>query len=72
MYQNQPLAVHLGVCPQVIEATTRGDGVRHRDSRTPALPGYVFVSIQDHIDMTTPQGRLMVQLLAAFSEFERA
>jgi DNA invertase Pin-like site-specific DNA recombinase len=30
------------------------------------------VSVQDSIDMTTAQGRLMVQLLAAFAEFERA
>lgn len=34
--------------------------------------GVAFVSVQDHIDMTTAQGRLMVQLLAAFAEFERA
>jgi len=34
--------------------------------------GVAFVSVQDNIDMTTAQGRLMVQLLAAFSEFERA
>lgn len=31
-----------------------------------------FVSVQDSLDLTTAQGRLMVQLLAAFSEFERA
>ncbi|MGH8228267.1 MAG: recombinase family protein [Steroidobacteraceae bacterium] len=34
--------------------------------------GIAFVSVRDSIDMTTPQGRLMVQLLAAFAEFERA
>ena len=34
--------------------------------------GVAFVSVQDNIDMTTAQGRLMVQLLAAFAEFERA
>src|SRR5262249_25555128 len=34
--------------------------------------GVAFVSVQDHIGMTPAQGRLMVQLLAAFSEFERA
>ncbi|HEY1889193.1 MAG TPA: recombinase family protein [Steroidobacteraceae bacterium] len=33
--------------------------------------GVAFVSVQDSIDMTTAQGRLMVQLLAAFAEFER-
>lgn len=34
--------------------------------------GVAFVSVQDNMDMTTAQGRLMVQLLAAFAEFERA
>jgi DNA invertase Pin-like site-specific DNA recombinase len=34
--------------------------------------GVAFASVQDQIDMTTAQGRLMVHLLAAFSEFERA
>jgi putative DNA-invertase from lambdoid prophage Rac len=34
--------------------------------------GIAFVSVRDSIDMTTAQGRLMVQLLAAFAEFERA
>ena len=34
--------------------------------------GIAFVSAQDNIDMTTPQRRLMVQLLPAFSEFEGA
>ena len=34
--------------------------------------GATFVSVQDNIDMSTAQGRLMVQLLAAFAEFERA
>jgi len=34
--------------------------------------GIAFVSVQDNVDLTTAQGRLMVQLLAAFAEFERA
>ena len=35
--------------------------------------GVDFVSVRDSgIDSTTPQGRLMTQLLGAFSEFERA
>lgn len=29
-----------------------------------------FISIKDQIDMTTPSGRLMTHLLAAFAEFE--
>ena len=31
-----------------------------------------FISVSDNIDFTTAQGRLQMQLLGAFSEFERA
>lgn len=34
--------------------------------------GIQFVSIHDQIDLTTASGRLMVHVIAAFSEFERA
>jgi DNA invertase Pin-like site-specific DNA recombinase len=34
--------------------------------------GVQFVSIGDQIDMTTASGRLMLHLIAAFAEFERA
>lgn len=34
--------------------------------------GVQFVSIHDQIDLTTAGGRLMLHLLAAFAEFERA
>ena len=34
--------------------------------------GIEFVSIKDSIDLTTAQGRLMLHLLGAFSEFEAA
>jgi putative DNA-invertase from lambdoid prophage Rac len=30
-----------------------------------------FVSVRDNIDLTTPQGELMVTVLAAFAKFER-
>lgn len=33
--------------------------------------GVAFISIRDHIDMTTAAGRLLVHLLASFAEFER-
>jgi DNA invertase Pin-like site-specific DNA recombinase len=33
--------------------------------------GVMFVSIGDQIDMTTASGRLMLQIVGAFSEFER-
>lgn len=34
--------------------------------------GIQFVSVHEHIDTTTPQGRLMFQIVGAFAEFERA
>lgn len=34
--------------------------------------GVEFISIKDQIDMTTAAGRLMVHMLAAFSEFEKS
>ena len=34
--------------------------------------GVAFVSVRDNIDLTTPSGRLMLHLVAAMAEFERA
>lgn len=34
--------------------------------------GVAFVSVRDNIDLTTPAGRLMLHLVAAMAEFERA
>jgi putative DNA-invertase from lambdoid prophage Rac len=34
--------------------------------------GVEFISLKDHIDLTTASGRLMMHLLAAFAEFEAA
>ncbi len=34
--------------------------------------GVLFISVGDQIDMSTASGRLMLHLLGAFSEFERA
>jgi DNA invertase Pin-like site-specific DNA recombinase len=34
--------------------------------------GIAFVSLRDNLDLTTPSGRLMMQLLGAMAEFERA
>jgi len=33
--------------------------------------GIVFLSLRDSIDLSTPTGRLMMQMLGAFAEFER-
>jgi len=32
----------------------------------------LFISINDHLDFSTPTGRLHFQILAIFSEFERS
>ncbi len=34
--------------------------------------GVAFVSMRDNLDLSTPSGRLMMQLLGAMAEFERA
>jgi DNA invertase Pin-like site-specific DNA recombinase len=34
--------------------------------------GVAFVSLRDNVDLTTPTGRLMVQIIGAMAEFERA
>lgn len=34
--------------------------------------GAKFVAVKDNIDMTTPQGELMVHMIAAFAQFERS
>lgn len=34
--------------------------------------GVAFISLRDNIDMSTPSGRLMFQLIGAMAEFERA
>jgi len=34
--------------------------------------GVAFVSLRDNLDLSTPSGRLMMQLLGAMAEFERA
>jgi len=34
--------------------------------------GVVFVSLRDNLDLTTPTGRLMFQMIGAMAEFERS
>src|SRR5690242_19546601 len=34
--------------------------------------GSAFVSLKDNLDLTTPSGRFMFQIIAAFGELERA
>jgi DNA invertase Pin-like site-specific DNA recombinase len=34
--------------------------------------GVSFVSLRDHLDLSTPSGRLMFQIIGAMAEFERA
>jgi DNA invertase Pin-like site-specific DNA recombinase len=37
-----------------------------------AALGVAFVSLRDNIDLSTPSGRLMFQIIGAMAEFERA
>jgi len=34
--------------------------------------GVAFISLRDNLDLTTPSGRLMFQIIGAMAEFERA
>jgi DNA invertase Pin-like site-specific DNA recombinase len=34
--------------------------------------GVAFVSLRDNLDLSTPSGRLMMQIIAAMAEFERS
>jgi len=34
--------------------------------------GVAFVSLRDNLDLTTPSGRLMFEIIGAMAEFERA
>jgi len=34
--------------------------------------GIAFISLRDHLDLSTPSGRLMFQIIGAMAEFERA
>jgi DNA invertase Pin-like site-specific DNA recombinase len=37
-----------------------------------AALGVAFISLRDNIDLSTPSGRLMFQIIGAMAEFERA
>jgi DNA invertase Pin-like site-specific DNA recombinase len=37
-----------------------------------AAVGVAFISLRDNLDLTTPSGRLMFQIIGAMAEFERA
>jgi DNA invertase Pin-like site-specific DNA recombinase len=37
-----------------------------------AALGVAFINLRDHLDLSTPSGRLMFQIIGAMAEFERA
>ena len=37
-----------------------------------AALGVAFISLRDNLDLSTPSGRLMFQIIGAMAEFERA
>lgn len=37
-----------------------------------AAPGVAFISLRDNLDLSTPSGRLMIQIIGAMAEFEQA
>ena len=51
-----------------------GRSLRHLVTSLADLDAYgiSFVSLRDNLDLSTPSGRLMMQLLGAMAEFERA
>jgi len=51
-----------------------GRSLRHLVTSLAELDAYgiAFISLRDNLDLSTPSGRLMMQLLGAMAEFERA
>ena len=51
-----------------------GRSLRHLVNALAELAAYgvAFVSLRDHLDLSTPSGRLMFQIIGAMAEFERA
>ena len=43
----------------------------HTRRRSPSR-GVAFVSLKDNVDLSTPSGRLMFQIIGAMAEFERS
>ena len=58
---------------RVTEHDRAGRSVRHLVNAIAELESYgvAFISLKDSIDLTTAQGRLMFQIIAAMAEFER-
>ncbi len=55
-------------------ATTFGRSLKHLLNALADLESYgvAFISLRDNLDLSTPSGRLMFQLIASMGEFEKA
>jgi DNA invertase Pin-like site-specific DNA recombinase len=49
-----------------------GRSLKHLVNALADLLGVAFVSLRDNIDLSTPSGRLMFQIIGAMAEFERS
>ena len=63
----------IGLC-SLGSSIAFGRSLRHLVNALAELEavGVAFVSLRDNLDLTTPAGRLMFQIIGAMAEFERA
>src|ERR1700722_674815 len=68
--------VHMRKCDAVLvwKLDRWGRSLRHLVNSLAELEarGIAFVSLRDNLDLSTPAGRLMFQVIGAMAEFERA
>jgi len=69
-------AAHLRKCDVVLvwKLDRFGRSLKHLVNALAELEavGVAFISLRDNLDLTTPSGRLMFQIIGAMAEFERS